>query len=141
MRAWLLAILLVLPVAVAGHLESRQYVGPTHTTTARVLACQIPQPLAVDGACFRLNGEDRHVVIDVADATGLPVLVQVFMQRPGAQVGEIVFTCGGRVSVDLPAEAQTLWVWFPMDDGIDEPAHCPLVHSEATTGTVTATFS
>lgn len=141
MRAILLALLLLAPLAMASHAETRQYVGTTHPTTARVVACQVPEPFAVNGACFRLSGQDSHVVIDVADVTGLPLLVQVFMQRPGAQVGEIVFTCDGRVEVDIPAEAQTLWVWFPVDDGIEEPPYCPLLRTQAMMGTITATFS
>ena len=141
MRALLfIAILALAPLGAATGEEVVTYVGPTHPTSARFTSCAAPDGLALNGACFRLAGDEGHARIEVQDASGLPILIHVFMEKPGQAVGADVYTCDAAVEVDVPTDARTLRVWFPADDGVEAPPYCPIVHGEATTGTVAALF-
>ena len=143
MRALVLALLLLAPLALADapRVESRIYVGPTHDTSARVVACHAPAPIAVDGACFPLDGSESNVDVTVEDATGLPVQAHVFFRdASGLSLGG-AFVCTSAVtSWAVPAGAATLNVWLIPNVVVDSPDDCPLLHGQATVGTVTASF-
>ena len=139
----LVVLILVAPLALAAgapRAESRTYVGPTHDTSARFVACAVPAPLAVDGACFPLDGSERAVDITIADSTGLPVMAHVFFRDASGIALGGDFICVARSSWSVPAAAATLNVWMLPDPGVNTPGDCPLVHGQATVGAVTAAF-
>jgi hypothetical protein len=144
--AWVACLAVALPlVGAASPRDDRQvYVGPTHDTSARFFDCRyVPAPLAVDGACFPLQGTEQRVVVAVSDVSGLPIPVHLFWRAAdGIAVGDPDFFCGPPQDLAVPAGAATLLVWPLPDDSID-PAfgYCPTVHGTAIAGTIDAAFA